>query len=182
MDKVNPLNPLISKLRAANFKEDNAKRWEHSRVYWTVQQLGLQKELKKFERENRVDFLSFQWLNDLSCLPMYLACVHDLGKQPLHRQQKAIHPNWFKDFPKLPFIEHYVDLVKNLPPIIDRPIVLIFPRKGFGQGLILHNGDLVDYLPFDTGCHVYRMKENSNNDFLIVQSYSSLVSIFKSGF
>lgn len=181
MERVNPLNQLISKLQAANYKEDNAKRWQHSRVHWTVQQLALQKERKQFERQNGNELLTFEWLNGLGCLPVYLSYVHDLGKQPLHKQPKAVQPNWFKAFPSLPFISHYVELVKSIPVNIDKPIGLIFPRKGFGQGLILHNGDLEDYVPFDTGCHVYRMKENSNNDFLIVQSYSSFVESLKSG-
>lgn len=182
MDKVNPLNPLISKLQKLNYAEDSAKRWEHSRVSWTINQLTLQSYMKRFQKENPGELLNFEWFNLDNHLPIYLACVHDLGKQPLHRNQKAIQPNWFLKFPTLPFMSHYNKLLENLPSTETRTVGLIFPRKGFGQGLILHNGDINDYVPHDTGFHVYRTKENATTDFLIVQPYSSLIAKLKSGF
>ena len=182
MDKVNPLNPLITKLQKLDYQQDSGKRWEHSRVSWTTNQLALQSYVKRFQKNNPGELLNFEWFNSENYLPIYLACIHDLGKQPLHRNQKAIQPNWFLKFPTLPFVAPYKKLLASLPNSMGRPVGLIFPRKGFGQGLIIHNGSINDYVPHDTGFHVYRTKENSSHEFFIVQSYSSLITKLKSGF
>jgi hypothetical protein len=139
-----------------------AARWEHARVEFILKHLGLvqhKKAFKNFVREKKNDglftcelflaaFPAFPLLLGTSTLPM----IHE----PLHRCEKAFHPEWFRNFMKLPFMEAYSELHDKYGDRTESAAVgLVFPRKGFPQGLLVHNGDLATFVPPNSSAHTY---------------------------
>jgi len=51
---------------------------------------------------------------------------------------------------------------------------MVFPRKGFPDGLIVHNGQIEDFLPAHSGCHVYHGGPKHSLR-LVVQPYRLLL-------
>ena len=83
--------------------------------------------------------LTFQTFNDeFPSFPVVLACDH-LGGLQLHRDNGSVFPLWFARFPDLPFVapfEASVDAARA--SLAGRGAGLVFPRKGFAQGMVVH--------------------------------------------
>ena len=95
-------------------------------------------------------------------------------KVPLHQAAEAFHPVWFKTFMKLPFMKEYetaFDLAAAAAS--NKPVGLIFPRRGFQQGLIVHNGNFYTYVGDQCSCHVYK----TSKVILIVQPLQSFLTV-----
>ena len=91
---------------------------------------------------------------------------------PLHLSNRAVFPLWLGKFDKLPILPPFMALCREADP--DIPVGLIFPRKGFQQGLILHSGGQ-DYIASRGSAIVWR----DNGRELIVQSLATFVAHLK---
>lgn len=175
MNKINPLNPLLSKIARFEQVDTHGKQWESSRVEWTLRRLKLDGKRKEILENGLGLGYTFEVFNQVVNFPMYLFAEPLLNVSPIHRDPRTIHPLWFKAFRGLPFVERYEE---RMEPLLtrypDRPIGMVFPRKGFLQGLLIHNGDWDLLTPPQASCHVFKggRKKAMN---LIVQPYSGFV-------
>ena len=55
---------------------------------------------------------------------------------------------------------------------------LVFPRRGFREGLIAHNGDWSAFVPAGVGAHLFKLSESET---LVVQPYSAFLSHVREG-
>lgn len=62
----------------------------------------------------------------------------------LHTDPRAVLPALFRDFARVPFVVAYDALVEQRAGDDDRPLGLVFPRKGFRKGMIIHDGAGLD--------------------------------------
>lgn len=173
MEHINPTNPLLGAFEKFEQSVFAVKRWETARVDWTLRRLKLLDKRKEILRET--GGLAFADFNRVIPFPIHLFSEAMIGMKPIHRDPKAIHPMWFKSFAMLPFVQKYGEVFDKLVNAgIDKPIGMVFPRKGFAQGLILHNGSPDHFVPPKSGCHFYRggTKHKVN---LVVQVYSNLI-------
>lgn len=151
--------------------------WEHARVEFTMNRLGLAARRRALAQANEetegVAALTFMTFNaTFSDFPMTLGC-HRLGhlEKPLHLLPQAILPQWFRNFAHLPFIKPYEELYNRLGKVAHiKPVGMIFPRRGFKEGLILHNGHPDDFVPPKTSCHLY-LGGGKRPMTLVVQPY-----------
>lgn len=173
MDKINPLNPLLSKIAKFEQVDTHGKQWESNRVEWTLRRLKLEKKRKEILELG--PYYSFEAYNQVVNFPMYLFAEPLLNVPPIHRDPRTIHPFWFKAFRGLPFVERYEE---QLEPLLakypDRPVGMVFPRKGFLQGLLIHNGDWELFAPLQASCHIFKSGKKREMN-LIVQPYSGFI-------
>ncbi len=173
---VNPLNPLLSKLGKYKQQDSQAKQWESKRVEWTLRRLGLEKQRKEMLAASEDKLYAFQAFNTLG-FPIYLNAHPMIDEIPIHRDPKAIHPMWFKSFFALKFVSVFVELFDGFVEKKTKPMGVIFPRKGFAQGLIMHNGDWELFVPPQSSCHIYKGDKMN----LVVQSYSDFIDHVRDG-
>ena len=103
------------------------------------------------------------------------------GVQQLHRDPRAIHPMWFKSFLSLPFVKLYEERLEELYDAKQKkPFGMVFPRKGFAQGLILHNGNWDLFVPNQSSCHIFKGSKKKSMT-LLVQPYSSFIDHVRDG-
>lgn len=173
--RVNPLNPLLGKIEKFEQSEIALRQWESKRVDWTIRRLGLTAQLKEVASYDDGDFLSFEAFNSIFSFPVYLTANQLKDRLPLHKDQKSIHPNWFKAFSKLPFVQLFAENLKTYGSY-RHAVGMVFPRKGFAQGMIVHTGDFNTFVLSGASCHFYR----SVNDLeLVVQPYTDFVDALK---
>ncbi len=196
-DKTNPFAVLKSQSPDA-IQAEMDRRWEHARVRYTLTRLGLAKYNSQMSRKvsDRPEeaYLTFELFDEFfPSFPMILSTdrlstveVQKTGSKeldetakvdapPLHQNLKAVHPRWFKSFLALPFIPPYEEIFnKRGSGTKLRPVGLVFPRKGFPQGLVVHNGDVYDFVSQKSGCHYY-LGGGKKPMNLVVQSYQSLL-------
>ena len=172
---INPNNPLLGKIERFEQSDNQVRQWESSRVEWTLRRLKFESQRKEILSSVPDGRYTFEEFNRVVDFPMELCGDSMKDEMPIHRDQKSIHPNWFKAFTGLPFVQHYEEKFsehaeKN--PL--RPLGMVFPRKGFLQGLIIHNGDWELFIPPRSSCHIFRGgKKHSMN--LIVQPYMGFI-------
>jgi hypothetical protein len=180
MERINPLNPLLGKIERFEQSDSQAKHWESSRVKWTLQRLNIVKQRKELACLAGNGAHTFVEFNRVVDFPMYLCSDSLQGIKPIHRDPKAIHPLWLKSFRSLPFVERYEEHFRTMISTYKhKPLGMIFPRKGFAQGLIIHNGDWELFVAPNSSCHVYRSKKQAMN--LIVQPYSGFIDHIREG-
>lgn len=142
---------------------------------YMLKSLQLTAHRQQLQLDNAGGLLSFEAANARLGLPLVF-CADAGGDIPLHRLDKAVHPNWFKNFAKLPFAQVYFAKLSSYSFTGDtRPLVLVFPRKGFSQGLCIHNGDPQRYVTPGSGVHFFR---SQTGDFL-VQPFRDVLAILK---
>ena len=156
------------------------EKWESARVEYTIKRLKLGshvlKELHSQVPGGKLSFADFN--NRFPTFPMLLAASSLHGEKPLHRHPKGIHPMWFKSFTGLPFIRFYEEELERHKSDIfgdeSRVLGMVFPRKGFAHGLIIHNGEWQTYLPKNSGCHLYQGGKIKSMT-LLVQPFTALL-------
>jgi hypothetical protein len=162
------------------------EKWESALAEYTVRRLKLGnhvlKELNSQALGGRLSFDDFN--NRFPTFPMLLAASTLPDEKPLHRHPKGIHPMWFKSFTGLPFIRFYEEeLVRYKNDVFGeelRTLGMVFPRKGFAQGLIVHNGEWQTYLPKNSGCHLYQGGKIKSMT-LVVQPFTALLDHISKG-
>lgn len=181
---VNPLNPLLSRIQRFGSDGDADARWESARVEYTLRCLGREKLLRELQRASTDGKLNFELLRQsLPQFPVALAAATFRDRLPLHRDPLAVHPFWFKSFRSLPFVAKYIELTKLrrsqtscrlYPPLFG----VVFPRRGFREGLIVHNGDWSAFVPAGVGAHLFKLSESET---LVVQPYSAFLLHVREG-
>ena len=181
MDRVNPLNPLLGKIEKFEQSDSHVRQWESGRVEWTMRRLKLEQQRKEILFATPGGQYTFEAFNQAVDFPMYLFAEPMAGLSPIHRDPRAIHPMWFKSFRGLPFVKLYEERFEELINTQKhRPIGMVFPRKGFSQGLVLHNGDWDLFVPPQASCHVLKGgKKHSMN--LVVQPYTGFIDHVRQG-
>lgn len=179
MTGINPLNPLLGKIEKFEDTDRQVRQWESARVEWTLRRLSLDIQLKQLRKDTTGGRFTFEdFAGILPTFPVQLR-AETIEGLPLHRNPKAIHPLWFKSFRHLSFVESYERLFGELADK-DKPLGMVFPRKGFLHGLIIHNGDWDLFVAPQSSCHMFKggSKRSMN---LIVQPYMSFIDNIKSG-
>jgi hypothetical protein len=126
------------------------RRYEDKRLEFVFKRSGLtaiRKELvTRQERSTGDPFLTFSVFNDtFPTYPLRLSSSRLDGKE-LHKERTAALPRWFEHFRGLPFVAPFHAFLSSIGESSDlKPTGLVFPRKGFRQGLIIYNGDLNEY-------------------------------------
>ena len=80
-----------------------------------------------------------------------------------------------KSFPQLPFVplwEAFLEDVQQRHP--QQSVGLVFPRRGFVQGMVIHNAGL-RYIEPGTGAVVFK----AANEWIVVQSFTSLAKVIR---
>ena len=183
MNQNRPTNPL----NFANFgnsehlREELAAGREHTLVGWVLKRIKQghkQREmLSKAEEELGRTLLTFDMFND--AFPTFPIRLHFNGlcqlNPPLYKNPKSLFPCWFRDFKHLPIIHPYSALFAMTGHIngVSKPLGMIFPRKGFQQGMILHNGgEYPRFVPTKSTCMIYH---GSHGVDLTVQPFLSFI-------
>lgn len=182
MQHVNPLNPLLSKIEKFEQNDQHLRQWESTRVEWTLRRLKLEPQRKEIASSavgGQYTFSDFRRV--VSSFPAYLLAEPMAGVQQLHRDPRAIHPMWFKSFLSLPFVKLYEERLEELYDTKQKkPFGMVFPRKGFAQGLILHNGNWDLFVPNQSSCHIFKGSKKKSIT-LLVQPYSSFIDHVRDG-
>jgi len=181
MSGINPLNPLLGKIEKFEESEAQSSKWESARVEWTMRRLKLDSQRKEMTSELGFsgDYTFEAFSRMVPTFPMDIVAEPRKGQLPLHRDQKAVHPRWFKTFRSLPFVQEYEVRFGECSKE-GRPFGMVFPRKGFLQGLILHNGDWELFVPPQSSCHLFKGgKKRSMN--LVVQPYQGFIDHVRNG-
>ena len=181
-----PLSPLTPSVDVPHYDDTDirALKWETARVEATVKRLKLHKNVLGELRKQSGGELTLEGFNDrFPNFPVVLGGNSLVGMEPLHRHSGAIHPMWFKSFRNLPFISFYEDLlhVAGVDSLADsnfRPFGLVFPRKGFRDGLIVHNGDWEAFTADNSSCHLFKGKGGFT---LLVQPYAAFLDHVRDG-
>lgn len=171
----NPNNPLLAKINRFESAETTRANWEHARITHMLQVLRLPSVKSRLQRAEGNRTFSFEaFYAECPKFPMHLFFDNLPGSIPIHRDNKSVHPMWFKSFMSLPVVKLYKEKLSLCPwSGEDRPVGLVFPRKGFQQGLIVHNGSFDRFVSDGSGCHVYRQEGGST---LIVQAFTGFLS------
>lgn len=184
----NPFNEL-NRDNPTVVKHELRRAYEHAKVQFMLKQLGLSKRKRQLvewiarnDEDTRLTFTAFNEV--FSSFPVWVTGTNlgDLS-DALHLHQKATLPNWFKTFTSLPFIKHYTEAYAAAGNLAtEKPVGLVFPRKGFKQGLIVHNGDWQTFVPPKSSCHLYVGGGNRKQTVLLVQPFSTfLTHVYRNG-
>lgn len=168
----NPLHPLFRKIKGIENDSNAEKGAESNLVTWTLKRLLCSEIIN----DHRGELLSFGLVNALPKFPMTFGYTRLPGRPPLHRDPNAIHPLWLKAFLNLPFVEIYNERYELADKT--RPFGLVFPRKGFGNGLVIHNGDVELFVPPVSCCHLFRGGKRHAMT-LVVQPYITLIDCIR---
>ncbi len=164
-----PLNPFSDvQASARRGREDG---FEHRKVEYVCKQLGKQKSLRQmWDIIRDGGSLTFELQRQFFHLPVWLGCstLPKLGCD-LFMSNKAVFPIWLSRFGSLPIVPPYRELQQEADHGI--PVGLIFPRKGFQQGLILHGGGQ-DFVAAGGSAIVWRDEAGE----LVVQSLATFVA------
>ncbi len=181
MSGTNPLNPLMGQIEKFEESDQQASKWESSRVEWTLKRLKLDIQRKQLMAEAGFD-RGFTYINFARVAPSFpvdLVAEPRRGQLPIHRDTKAVHPLWFKAFRGLPFVADYEARFEECSKE-GRPFGMVFPRKGFLQGMVLHNGDWELFVPPQSSCHLFKGGKKRTMT-LIVQPYQSFIDQIRNG-
>ena len=172
---VNPNNPLLGKIERFEQSDTQAHQWESARVEWTLRRMKRDAARKEILSESSTGLYTFEAFNRVVDFPMSLFAEAMKDEPPLHRDTRAIHPIWFKAFIGLPFMSYYEERFSEfIQNNSERALGMVFPRKGFSQGLIVHNGDWDLFVPPQSSCHIFKGgKKHSMN--LIVQPFMGFI-------
>jgi hypothetical protein len=156
-------------------------RWEEAVVRHTLSQFSLGSDVRRklamrWKEERGIAALKFSVFNDTFPDFPFLLGTTRLGEKAVHKDPKATEPSRFKVFRCVPFVEAYRDFYQqNYHPHGLRKLGLVFPRRGFKYGMIIHNDNSETY--WSSGlCWVYKSK---HGDKLYVQPFSQLLKSIK---
>lgn len=177
MSQPNPLY-VLNKRDAATVRLQQQRGYEDRLVSWFLNTMHLGavlKELRQTSKDIAGDTcVTFAGFNSLCpTFPVTLGCDNlKHRKYPLHKDPKAVLPLWMKTFLELPFIQAYRKFYENLGQEADsQPVGLVFPRRGFARGLIVHNAGQHFVQPH-SGCFYYYGGDSTS---LVVQPFVNFV-------
>lgn len=172
----NPNNPLLAKLQSIDVNSVTNASWEHARITHLIQVMGFKTLASELKKVSAGSLFKFDDFND-SCsdFPMVLFAYTLNGNPPIHRDNRSVHPMWFKSFTGLPLVKVYLERLKQFSK--RKPVGMVFPRKGFQQGMILHNGDHDKFVPTGSGCHLYKAEDGTT---MVVQPFTGFLNHLRS--
>lgn len=115
--------------------------------------------------------------------PIYLGASR-LGGVQLHLEQSAMLPALFKSFGAAPFVEAYDAFYESAATrVTGRPVGLIFPRKGFKNGLVVYAADDPQVLPLCERETVltYASGKRKDRHWIMVRSFQKLLEAIHNG-
>lgn len=156
-------------------------RWEEALVKHLVRQFnlgaGVRRKLAKiwYDR-HRAHALKLTAFNDVFSTFPFLLGASRLGGKHVHRDIDAAEPARFKAFSQVSFVEAYREFYDDCYHPEDlRKLGLVFPRKGFKHGMIIHNDDTEVF--WTSGlCWVYKSKKGER---LYVQPFNDVLNQVK---
>jgi hypothetical protein len=162
-------------------REDSEARWEEALVRHTLSVFkgGPAQRRQLYEHWHRATgndgVLRFSAFNNVyPYFPIVLGSTR--LDEPIHRCKHSIEPARYKKFTKVPFVVAYQDFFSERFVKGDlRSIGLVFPRRGFKHGLVIHNDD--SETSWTQGsCWVYKTNKGVR---LYVQPYLQLLNGIK---
>ncbi len=180
---TNPLNPLLSDIQRYEDADATLKNFELKRADWTLKRFGVPLPVVRGHAKSKGgEACNFEDLPILIPDLQFKLVAEPLAGEPaIHRDSRCVHPAWFKNFGSLPFVTRYGEkLVEHKDP--DTPLGMVFPRKGFSQGMIIHNGDFERCVPPGSGCHIHLTGggKSKASITLLVQPYLVFIDRFRS--
>lgn len=174
-----PLHPVLQGITPYSPNNTSSVSAESRLVLWTLKRLSLERLKLNFlnntGNENQLSFTEFNRI--VYDFPVALAFA-PAPKVEMHLDPKSIQPHWFTAFLSLPIVKQYENSYSFLTEqgaVTNKPIGLIFKRKGIPDGLIIHNGDWDRFAAVNSGCYLYRGKQQN----LLVQTYRSFIDNIK---
>lgn len=171
----NPFDPLQSRVDRFLNHDLRAQQWESSRVEWLAKKLGIAAEIKELRRGSAfADRVLLHEFNEwFSMFPMQFVAEALIGEKPLDADLQYAHPKWFQSFLDLPIVRLYErHFVAWQAGDDKRPLGMIFPRLGFQQGLVIHNGGF-GFVPAHGSAHVFNPGRGA--EWYCVQPFSQLI-------
>ena len=184
--RINPLNPLLGKIERYELSNQARLGFERARVKWTCSRLGLSALEKCLKLYDEMDFDGFNsHLSDYYANPLISRMKLGCYSAPADGSKKGKPETarlWFSFFHTLPFMDRFSELFEARSSDYDS-VGLIFPRNGFSQGMIVHNGGIDRYITDGSAAHVVDGKLNarraSHRVRLVVQPYMGFIDAVK---
>jgi len=115
--------------------------------------------------------------------PLYLGASRLNGVQ-LHLEPTAMLPALFKAFGAAPFVQFYDQFYEaNAERAGDRPVGLVFPRKGFKNGLVVYAADDPQIIPFceREAFFTYVGGKKKDQHWVLVRSFQKVLEAVHNG-
>lgn len=163
--------------------------FEEGKVQNLLKQFKISKDAVREIREFAADAtghpdLTFAAFNRrFESFPLLLGASRLDGVQ-LHLAQTAMIPALFKTFGKAPFVDVFDAFYEtNQPRANGRPVGMVFPRKGFKQGMVIYATDDPKEIPL---CEretmlAYVSGKGKKQHWLVVRSYQKLLEALHNG-
>ena len=157
---MNQFDDVLNQLSQQEQLEESEAQWEHTTVNRAVSKLGIGNMRRSLIRSNKeagrgqlLKLLTFREM--FHTFPIHLESsrlrdipVPEIGKMTPRKYRTELCPRYweparFKSFNRVPVVDLFNSLVDSLPEEVIgiRPVGLVFPRRGFKYGMIIHNDD-----------------------------------------
>lgn len=131
---------------------------------------------RTWHSRHRVHALRIAVFNDRYPTFPFLLGYSRLGGKHVHRDPGAAEPSRFRKFSDVSFVEAYREFYDdNYHPKDLRKLGLVFPRRGFVHGMIIHNDDTEMFWASGL-CWVYKSKKGQR---LYVQPLNNVMEQVK---
>lgn len=173
-------NPY-DRLNTSDFKalaaEAQERSFETSVVDYMLKAFNMSAYRKQMKELHDFEYLSFSAFEQVCRFPFKLWTNGLTDLKPIYRDSKSVHPLWFKSFRKIPFVMLFEQRLEELLEEDSgfSAFGMIFPRKGFRNGMIIHTGHWEEYVGYSSGCHVYKGKEDLGINY-VVQPYQAFIT------
>lgn len=142
-------------------------------------------ELSKLaEQQNGSPDLTFRAFHQQEpSFPLYLGASRLDGVQ-LHLESGAMIPALFKTFGAAPFVTAYDRFYEATAERAgDRPVGLIFPRKGFKNGLVIYAADDLQVIPLGEreAFFTYVGGKKKDRHWMLVRSFQKVLEAVHNG-
>lgn len=163
--------------------------FENGKVESLIKQFKISKdavrEIREFAAEatGKPDLTFAAFNRRFESFPLLLGASRLDGVQ-LHLTSSAMIPALFKAFGKAPFVDVFDAFYEtNQPRANGRPVGMVFPRKGFKQGMVIYATDDPKAVPL---CEretmlAYASGRGKKQHWLVVRSYSKLLEALHNG-
>ena len=162
--------------------------WEAGKVKYVLGVFKIPKQAREVadaaERQTGKPDLTFRAFEEVyPSFPIVLGASR-LGGVQLHLDQKAMIPALFKAFGAAPFMTAYEQFYETAAKRAgSRPVGLVFPRKGFKNGLVVYAADDPQILPFCEREAFFAYAGGSKKDrhWIIMRSFQKLLEAVHNG-
>lgn len=182
------MNDLFRRIRGrlGDGAHEKDRAYENARVRFMVARLGMGRAAHTLADRHAELYgsrgLTFGvFAEEYPDFPVLLA-ASTLGGVELHQDNRSVFPNWYRRFPDLPFVAPFEAHLERVAGKVRSGFAagLVFPRKGFGQGLVVHTD--VPSAEFGRGgCFTYRGGTRGRPVELHVRPFSDLVDAVRAG-